>query len=338
MRATGAALDEAGLYHAGAGEREGLARMAAYMETAGGAGRIALVAAALGFRPTTNALSEHGAAPGRPGVSALACDLQRLVPADQLDELGRVSCRFRHPEDPARCDLPSLASAPISALGSRFSVADMPAANYTSRCEFNDADSAALLRSLREARQDSDFVALLLGGSLPGYADTGSSTPPPGLVKLAHAAVDAGAGLVAMTGGAGVGPIEIYRPGSGLARPILYGMGYLYWSPAAAPRETPDSWQSMLVRSHATVNGLNIEIYPLDLRSAARNDAGTPRLADREAARDILGKVQDRSASFGTKVEIEAYGNTLRGRIVVVPGMPAAVAAPTAGGGAGGRE
>ncbi len=338
MRATGAALDEAGLYHAGAGEREGLARMAAYTETADGGGRVALVAAALGFRPTTNALSEHGAAPGRPGVSALACALQRLVPADRLDELRRVSCYFRHPEDPARCDLSSPASAPIFALGSRFSVADTPAANYTSRCEFDGADSAALLRSLREARQDSDFVALLLGGSLPGHADAESSTPPPGLVQLAHAAVDAGAGIVAMTGGAGVGPIEIYRSGSGLVRPILYRTGYLYWSPAAAPPETPDSWQSILVRSRGTANELNVEIYPLDLRSSAGTEAGTPRLADREVSRAILGTVQERSASFGTKVQIEAYGDTLRGRIIVAPVVSAAAAAPAAAGGAEGRE
>jgi hypothetical protein len=88
MRETTRHLAQAGLAHAGAGEHRGLARAAGYAETP--AGRIALVAFVTSFRPTTDALAPHGAAPGRPGVSALNLKQTITVPAEVMASLVAI--------------------------------------------------------------------------------------------------------------------------------------------------------------------------------------------------------------------------------------------------------
>ena len=48
-----------------------------------------------------------------------------------------------------------------------------------------------------------------------------------------------------------LGPIEIYRPPGRAPRPILYGLGQLYWSPDAVPSTAaPEVFDSIIVRSN----------------------------------------------------------------------------------------
>ncbi len=157
MRATGAALDEQALSHAGTGEREGLARMAAYLDEPGGKGRIALLSTATTYRPTSNALSFWGAAVGRPGISALEVDSTRIVPPQQRAELQRIACRFQYPKDTQRCgQLPD--SAAVSLFGSRFATATSAATrDYSSTFAMNSAQLASELHFVREAKQNSDL-------------------------------------------------------------------------------------------------------------------------------------------------------------------------------------
>src|SRR3984957_12429855 len=90
MRETSRRLDEAGIVHAGIGENRGQARAPQFLETA--KGRIALVSIASTFRPTTDALPQDGAAPGRPGLSALHLTRTIVLPDSAMTALARTAC------------------------------------------------------------------------------------------------------------------------------------------------------------------------------------------------------------------------------------------------------
>ncbi len=168
MRATGAALDAAGVKHAGTGDREGLARTASFLEEPGGKGRIALLATATHFRPTTNALSAHGAAPGRPGISGIELLPLRLVPTQQRAQLQRIACRFQYPEDPQHCAQPDAPPATVSLFGSRFASGASTSEDYSSDYEINQVHIANELRC--GARSEAE---LRLGGPVANHRPLG---------------------------------------------------------------------------------------------------------------------------------------------------------------------
>ena len=317
MRATGEALDSAGLKHAGTGDREGLARMASFLEEPGGKGRIALLATAISFRPTTNALSTHGVAPGRPGISGIELMPLHLVPTPQRVQLQRMVCRFQYPNDPQHCEHLPPPPTTVSVFGSRFESGTTPSEDYTSDYEVNHVQVANELRSVREAKQNSDLVVLSIATGELDLAEPSATASATVLVRLAHAAIDAGADLVMATGAPSLGPIEIYRSADGPPRPIFYGMGRLYCNPLAAPiPDRPDDYDSIIVRSGVNANRPTLEIYPIDLR-ASDAPAGIPRLASAARGRQILERLQRLSAPFRTVIRTEAYGATVRGLIVV---------------------
>jgi poly-gamma-glutamate capsule biosynthesis protein CapA/YwtB (metallophosphatase superfamily) len=317
MRATSAALDAAGVKHAGTGEREGLARMASFLDEPSGKGRIALLATATRFRPTTNALSAHGAAPGRPGISGIELLPLRLVPAPQRAQLQRMACRFQYPDDPQHCAPPVTPPATVSLFGSRFASGASTSEDYSSDYEINQVHIANELRSVREAKQNSDLVILSL--STGPWEDEGGSaaTTPRVLVRLAHAMIEAGADLVMTTGAPALGAIEIYRSAGAPPRPILYGIGRLCYSPDAVPRsDRPEDNDSVIVRSAIDGLRVTVEIYPIELRAADR-PVGVPRLATLARGREILERLQRLSAPFHTVIRTETYQGTVRGVIVV---------------------
>ena len=317
MRATGAALDAAGVKHAGTGDREGLARMPSFLEEPSGKGRIALLATATRFRPTTNALSEHGAAPGRPGISGIELMPLRLVPAPQRAQLHQMACRFQYPDDPQHCAQADPPPGTVSLFGNRFAAAGSSSEDYSSDFEINEVHIANELRAVREAKQDSDLVILSLSTGPWEAAGPGGETAPRVLVRLAHAIIEAGADLV-MTSGAALGAIEIYRSPEGPPRPILYGLGRLCYSPGAVPdSERPDDDDSIIVRSG--IDRLAPDAGDLPDRSAWRQTAPA---AYRDSplstrGREILERLQRLSAPFHTLIRTEPYGSTLRGVIVV---------------------
>jgi poly-gamma-glutamate capsule biosynthesis protein CapA/YwtB (metallophosphatase superfamily) len=313
MHATSAALDAAGVKHAGTGDREALARMACFFDEPGGKGRIALLAAGSSYRPTTNALSPHGAAPGRPGISALELMPVQLVPPQQRAELQQLACRFRYPGDAGHCEHLATMPATTDVFGSRFASGAAPSDSHTSRYELNMVQVANELRSVREAKQNSDLAVLSISTGQLDRQPPNTVAPAAALVGLAHASIEAGADLVAVTGQPALGPIEIHRTADGLPRPILYGLGVLYWSPEAiAISDLPAVRDSIIVRSRIEANGVRLEIYPVDL-SGASGAEGIPRLADAQRAGAILKRLQELSAPFHTVISIETYGGTVRG-------------------------
>jgi poly-gamma-glutamate capsule biosynthesis protein CapA/YwtB (metallophosphatase superfamily) len=315
MRATDAVLDAAGLNHAGTGDREGLARMASFLEQPGGKGRIALLATATYFRQTTNALSAHGVAPGRPGISGIEVTPHRLVPAQQRKELQLMACRFQHPDDPQHCEHLPAAPANITLFGNQFQSGDTPRGDYTSEFVVNRVQVANELRSVREAKQNSDLVVLAIGTGQGALEEPSANLSLAALQGLAHSAIDAGADVVMATGAASLGPIEIYRSAAGPLRPIIYGTGRLYFSPDIAPAaDRSDEHESIIVRTSLNGNRLKLEVYPIDL-TAPNGSVGLPRLAAMAEGRSILERLQRLSLPFHTVVRTEPYGATVRGVI-----------------------
>jgi len=315
MKATGAALDAAGVIHAGTGLNAGVARSARYYEEPRGRGRIALISAAATFRPTTDALYPAGAAPGRPGVSALEVDPVRIVPPDQLRQLQRVACRYQYYGEPHDCT-PASVPKSVTALGSTFETA-APSLYYTTDYRLNRGQAQDLLRFVREGRENADLLIVSLHADQTADARASLPRAPKFLEELAHAAVDSGADMVINTGRATLGPIEIYSAHGRPPRPIFYGLGSFCWSPGLAPTPTdPATRWSVITRTQTHGGRLQVDLYPLDLSADAAHPAGWPRLAGKAVATQILKRVIELSAPYGTRIGIVASGSTYRGSIV----------------------
>jgi poly-gamma-glutamate capsule biosynthesis protein CapA/YwtB (metallophosphatase superfamily) len=225
MRETNRHLEEAGIVYAGVGEERGLARAPQYLETA--QARVALVSIASTFRPTTDALPRHGAAPGRPGLSALHLTRTIVLPAAAMQALAQTACAIYHQhcnETPAKLEI--------------FDVKYRRGKTFEYDYEMDPEDLAEIQRSIRSARENADLVIVSIHSH---ECSTGCDDPnqPRGagnfLRVLARQAIDSGADVFVTTGNHNLGAIELYRsPLRGL-RPIFYGLGNFFWSDVQEP-------------------------------------------------------------------------------------------------------
>lgn len=220
MRETSEHLDRVGIAHAGIGENRGLARAAQFLETP--QGRIGLVSIASTFRPTTDALPPQDAAPGRPGLSALHVRRTVELPAASMRALAAIDCGMnrRHCKDTP--DTLTL-----------FDTSYRQSAQYRYRHVMDAQDLAEILRSIRSARENADFVIVSIHSHECSHGCDAPDEPRGAgdfLLSLAHQAVDAGADLFVTTGNHNLGAVELYHsPGRGV-RPIFYGLGNFFWS------------------------------------------------------------------------------------------------------------
>lgn len=218
MRETGRWLDEAGIAWAGVGESHGLARAPAYVETA--RGRVALVSLASTFRATSESLPANGAAPGRPGLSALHLDRSIDVPARVMELLDQARCALQG--EPCSSEKREL-------FGARYQSAE----RFAYRHAMDPVDLAEILRAVRAAQQNADFVVVAIhshecseGCDQPGVPRGAADF----LRQLAHAAIDAGADLFVTTGIHNLGAVEVYDSPQRGKRPVFYGLGNFFWS------------------------------------------------------------------------------------------------------------
>jgi poly-gamma-glutamate capsule biosynthesis protein CapA/YwtB (metallophosphatase superfamily) len=225
MRETGRWLDEAGLIHAGVGEDRGLARAPQFLESS--KARVALVSIASTFRPTTDALPREGAAPGRPGLSALHVTRTVIVPAAAMQALAQADCAThgRH------CH-----SVPESLELFDVKYRRGPAFSYDYAMDAEDL--AEILRNIRSARQNADFVIVSIHSHecTTGCDDLDQPRGAGNFLKqLAHEAIDSGADLFVTTGNHNLGAIELYGSKVRGVRPIFYGLGNFFWSDVQDP-------------------------------------------------------------------------------------------------------
>jgi capsule synthesis protein PGA_cap len=218
LRSTRAALDRAGLAHAGTGADLAAARAPAFADTA--AGRVALVSATSSFPAFARAGAARTDAAGRPGVNPL---------------------RYFNVIDPATADrLISIAAAlglgVVRDTGSGEFVIHPPGLHNTiwrfrvvegqdpptTRCD--ESDLAGNLESIRYARSVSDLVIAHLHVQAWNGADGRMSSSPAFAREFARAAAEAGASVALIQGAhAPMRGIEVHA-----GVPILYDPGPLF--------------------------------------------------------------------------------------------------------------
>ena len=223
MHETSRRTDEAGLITAGVGENQGLSRAPHYYES--DKGRIAIVSMASTFRPTSEALSEQGVAPGRPGVNGLAVKKTMIVPPDVMRDLSNLSRKLYPDSKPA-------ASDKLTLFDTTFEAGPKRAFAY----EMDAVDLAGILKAVRQGKQHSDFLIVTIhshesaDSSGPDAKTDFADTPADFIHTLAKEAIDSGADVFLTTGIHHLGPIEIYK-----GRPIFYGLGDFFWSDIQEP-------------------------------------------------------------------------------------------------------
>jgi poly-gamma-glutamate synthesis protein (capsule biosynthesis protein) len=344
MRETSHWLDDAGLAYAGVGENAGQAREAGYFESA--KGRIGIVSMASTYRPTSEALNPHGAAPGRPGISALAVKRTIIVPRDVMNELLQLR-RTLYPEQPFAGDQSKDVPKKLALWGYNFELGNKSGYRY----EMDAADLAEILLNIREGKEHSDYLIATIHSHEPATSSSPepkndfSDAPADFVRKIAEAAIDAGADAFMVSGIHHLGPVEIYK-----GRPIFYGMGDFFWSDIQEPlpadlvqlsREAVSKafehpgratdadlnnlvnaesfagsppFEAVITESRFDKGRLSeIRLYPVDLGYGMRlTESGIPRIASPEKGMAILQRIQAMSEPYGTKIAIETmppYGN-----------------------------
>ncbi len=346
MRQTTRALDDAGLVHAGVGENRGEARAARYLETS--AGRVALVSMASTFSEHNPAMPARGSAPGRPGLSPLRVTRSYVLPAETLRQLQNVKMALEAPGE--RCEVASPSTRErrkkaqsesgqrVQFLGAQF----VAGASAGVRYEMNPVDLAEIRQAIRQGKQHSDLLVATIHAHETGL---GCEEPGDFLPALAHAAIDAGAGIFIAHGEHRLMPIEIYK-----GRPIFYSLANFFWSDILEPipQETFEANRDLLTKAFGesgrptdsdlltvwnaeafddprvfeTVIAVTrweggkvseVRLHPVDLGYGRRlTESGTPRLAAPEMGRSILERLQRISKPFGTTIRIEEGVGVIR--------------------------
>lgn len=327
MRQTSRALDDAGIVHAGVGEHRAAARGARYVDT--DKGRVALISMASTFTPLSRSAPPVGQAPGRPGVNALRTTRYSLVTAEEMRVLRTI--RSEQPAGSVR--LPEKEPADeLELFGVRYKQSDRRGFSYT----IDPEDEREVLKSIRAAKQLSDFVIVTIHAHEPG---NWSEVPADFLPKLAHAAIDAGADEFIGHGPHQVRGVEVYR-----GKPIFYSLGNFIFQldllePVASdlyeqykmdPLASTDAefnamwnrlvfggdvWYQSIVATTRFEKGrvAEIRLHPVDLNYTARGaDRGVPRMAAPEVGRTILQRLQRLSEPFGTSIAIEQGTGVIR--------------------------
>jgi poly-gamma-glutamate capsule biosynthesis protein CapA/YwtB (metallophosphatase superfamily) len=328
MRSTLNALDAAGLAHAGAGENLAFARAPAYVDTRHG--RIALVACASTFTPGSQAGEQRPDLRGRPGICPLRFTTVYTVDAPTLAVLrGLPSAGGRG------------GGSGVFRLGG---AVYEEGAKKGARTEMVKQDADQLVRSIREARRQADFVIVSI------HAHEGRpenrQMPADFLAAFAHAAVDAGADVFVGHGPHVLRPVEIYK-----GKPIFYSMANfafenetMQFQPAESFEEAglPESalpgeyfderskndtrgfpvdrpiWESVVaeLKFRADRSPAEILVYPITLGfGESRAQRGRPRPASAEDGKRVVEGLAAISAPLGTKIEYrDGHGVVVLGR------------------------
>jgi poly-gamma-glutamate capsule biosynthesis protein CapA/YwtB (metallophosphatase superfamily) len=316
--ATMQSLTAAGIAFAGSGVSDSAARAPAYIDTP--KGRVAVVSTASTFPPMSPAgppgVYRGLSARARPGISVLHVQNIQLVSGDQVKTLRAIAygdSDQRHASDNQ-----------VEVGDQIFRAADKPGITW----EMNKTDEAAIINSVRDARERASFVLFTIHAH-----ETAGPTEDPGLgtpversdeaqspndpvpadfePRLFHEAIDAGADAVVRTGPHLLNGIEIYK-----GKPIFYCLGSLFFdfggrrSITVSTGQTinlPDEWFETVVPVTTYQGGRvsEIKLYPMILESSKAPTGGAPHPADPEQARRILERLKTLSAAFGTKISIE---------------------------------
>jgi poly-gamma-glutamate capsule biosynthesis protein CapA/YwtB (metallophosphatase superfamily) len=311
-------LTSAGIAFAGSGMSEAEARAPAYVDTP--RGKAALVATASTF----TSMSAAGA-PGmrrghptraRPGISVLHVQEIQLRSRDQVAALRALVYGGSGT---------SAGNADQVEVGNQiFRASDRRGVTW----EMNKADEAAIIASIREAREHAGVVLFSIHAHETGgpAADPGAgvaversdeaqapddSRPADFEPALFHEAIDAGADAVIRSGPHLLNGIEIYK-----GKPIFYSLGSLFFDfqgrrsytlPTGQTLNFPDEWYETVVPVISYKGGRvsEIRLYPMVIESSDTPTGGAPHPADAAQARRILERLRTLSSAYGTRISIE---------------------------------
>ena len=317
------AVSDAGLVCSGAGCNLAQARAPAYLETK--KGRVSLVSLTSSFQSWERAGEARPDDRGRPGVNGMRCD--RVYRVDRTSAkilratFERIGAEYHDTKDG------------FTALGSHFITSSRVGVRITA----NKLDVEANLRSIREARRQSDWVFM----SFHSHESIGQKEEPADFFEeFARASIDKGADAVIGHGPHVLRGIEIYRK-----KPIFYSLGNfvaqnetierlpsdiyekfgLGWDATPAdvydarlgkiPPDDPAWWETILATGTLKKGKLTcLELHPVTLRGyLPRSQRGRPFLATGKEAKKILQRLQKMSSVYGT--EIEMKGNVAEVRL-----------------------
>ena len=317
LRLTTRYVEEAGLVHAGAGESLAEAREARFLETA--RGRIAIVSMASTFPEHSAAGDARGSMKSRPGLSPLRFTTARTATAAQIDRLGAIleemDVGFDRTAGGAR------------ALGTTFVEGDGPGVVTHP----DSRDVAEITAVVRSARRLADHVLVTIHAH---ESEGRTSVPADFIVEFARAMVDAGATMFVGHGPHVLRGIEIYR-----GAPIFYSLGDFVFQNETLLRLPAENYAAYDLGSDAHVADFNAARYRNETRGFPANREiwesviamptyrdgalvelalhpitlgfgepawvrGRPRLARGDLAEKILADLVERSAPFGTRIDV----------------------------------
>jgi poly-gamma-glutamate capsule biosynthesis protein CapA/YwtB (metallophosphatase superfamily) len=329
------ALRELSMSFAGVGETAAEAAEPAFVEVAGG--RVALVAAASSLGAGWPAADPSSGIEGRPGVNALRFHTRYLLEPETFAQVRRVA-RVLGAEERERYELqmgyvPALANAETE-----LRLLDGVVERASERrivTEPQQDDLERITTAIREARGNADVVIVALHTH---EYDDNDERPAQFARTFAHACVDAGAHVVAMSGAHVLRGIELYR-----GSPIFYGLGNVWFEyellerlprdaldyyglPAdATPEQFADNamlgfqrdarfWESLLpLCSFAGGELESLALHPITLGfGRPRGRRGQPELAAADGARRILSRLATLSRPFGTHLDETDHGTRVR--------------------------
>ena len=322
LRTTGRLLDAVGVVHAGAGEDLARARAPRFLETA--RGRVALVSATTSPTPAdvAPALDAFAGLPARPGVHTIRLRATVTVPPEAHAALSALHARM---SDAAGEWM--LGEQDLRLFRTRF----VEGAEVEVSYEPVPEDAEAAIRAVRQGRQQADVAVFAIHAH---EGDRDPARPMPHLRELAHAAIEAGADVVVISGPHVVAPIEVHA-----GRPIIYGLGNFHWSDVGGPLSldfwertraalgdgAPDPAQANEAELLALLNDdgfadpwvfravlaevvfgdrPEVRLHPVDLGFGAPvTSSGVPQLADATIAAEVIQRIAELSTPLGARIE-----------------------------------
>lgn len=267
-----------------------------------------------------------------PSVNSLQVETTTTVTQEQFAGLRQIlqdwegqAEALRHPAKFAEVQ------DELTLLGKKFRIAEK-SGRFTH--QMDDADLTAILHAITTGKQFSDFFIASVHwheNRLAFQHYTFDHYPSDYQIDFAHKAIDAGADAVIGHGVHTIKGIEIYK-----GRPICYGLSNFVFQQQISPYSWTDAgkrqpWGDLNAQRFGWLSGqANLEalliegkyvdgalteliVYPADLgpeRVGSR--LGIPALAGERKAAEMLGRVAEYSAAFGTKIAIEGRVGKIR--------------------------
>lgn len=274
----------------------------------------------------------RGEWPGRGGINVLQVQRSLMVPEDRWYMVRTLRDDF--PNGTSHYARGANTDDHIVFLGTSFRKAPAGTKEPYYSFQMNQGHLRDVLAAIREGKMRSDFLTFAIhshhfrdakggfrGRGIPEaeHLDTNPSVPDFHEV-LARAAIDNGADMFQGTGVHVLRGIEIYN-----GRPIFYGLGEFIrqMDVIGLSGMTPDGilersdcegcphpvkYQSVIAISEFAGGRLKeVRLHPVELLDSGVRLAhrGTPRIASPPVAREILERLQELSAPYGTEIEIE---------------------------------